>query len=218
MGFLPNNILGVDAVLTKKGKELLARGDGSFNPAKFALSDDEINYELYDETHKSGSAFYGATIQSTPLLEASIDESQLMKSVLVTLPYGTSQMPVIKLGMETINIAQGGTITLQPQTYNYSGQASLVERNGYIATISDVRVLSSITGTGFNSEEVVGVNERQTIGSNVSKSVIGKTINITGTTLSTAFVGDVTTLIADITIVGRDSGAQITIPIQVTKS
>ena len=39
MGFLNNNAVTVDAILTKKGRELLARGDGSFRITQFALSD-----------------------------------------------------------------------------------------------------------------------------------------------------------------------------------
>ena len=58
MGYLNNSIITVDAILTKKGRELLAKGDGSFKITQFALSDDEIDYTLYNPTHPSGSAFY----------------------------------------------------------------------------------------------------------------------------------------------------------------
>ena len=55
MGYLNNSIVTVDAVLTKKGRELLAKGDGSFKITQFALADDEIDYTLYNPTHPSGS-------------------------------------------------------------------------------------------------------------------------------------------------------------------
>ena len=42
MGYLNNQVITVDAILTKKGRELLAKGDGSFNITQFALSDDEV--------------------------------------------------------------------------------------------------------------------------------------------------------------------------------
>ena len=57
MGYLNNTIVTVDAILTKKGRELLAQGAGAFNITKFALSDDEIDYTLYNPSHPSGSAF-----------------------------------------------------------------------------------------------------------------------------------------------------------------
>ena len=59
MGYLDNSIVTVDAILTKKGRELLARGDGSFKITQFALADDEIDYTLYNPSHPSGSSFYG---------------------------------------------------------------------------------------------------------------------------------------------------------------
>ena len=95
MGYLNNQIITVDAILTNKGRELLAKGDGSFNITQFALSDDEIDYTLYNPNHPSGSAYYGEAIQNMPLLEAFPDETQMMKYKLVTLPRGTQVMPII---------------------------------------------------------------------------------------------------------------------------
>ena len=66
MGYLNNQIITVDAILTKKGRELLAKGDGSFNITQFALSDDEVDYTLYNPNHPSGSAFYGEAIENMP--------------------------------------------------------------------------------------------------------------------------------------------------------
>ena len=59
MAFLDNSgDIILDAVLTDTGRMRLAKGDGSFRIAKFALGDDEVNYELYDKNHPSGSAYY----------------------------------------------------------------------------------------------------------------------------------------------------------------
>jgi hypothetical protein len=98
MAILDNSTVTVDAILTKKGRELLARNDGSFQITQFALADDEIDYTLYNPNHPSGSAFYGEAIEAMPMLEAFPDESQIMKYKLVTLPRGTSKLPVISLG------------------------------------------------------------------------------------------------------------------------
>ena len=68
MGYLNNQVVTVDAILTKKGRELLARGDGSFNITQFALADDEVDYSMYNPNHPSGSAFYGEAIEHMPLL------------------------------------------------------------------------------------------------------------------------------------------------------
>ena len=96
MGYLNNQIVTVDAILTTKGRELLARGDGSFNISQFALADDEIDYTLYNPTNPSGSAYYGEAIENMPLLEAFPDSLQMMKYKLVTLPRDTAKMPTIR--------------------------------------------------------------------------------------------------------------------------
>ena len=51
MGYLNNQVVTIDAILTKKGRELMAKGDGSFQITQFALSDDEIDYTLYEPAH-----------------------------------------------------------------------------------------------------------------------------------------------------------------------
>ena len=106
MGYLNNAVVTVDAILTKKGRELLARNDGSFRITQFALADDEIDYTLYNVNHPSGSAFYGEAIENMPLLEAFPDETQVMKYKLVTLPRGTSKLPIISSGYNNISLKQ----------------------------------------------------------------------------------------------------------------
>ena len=45
MSFIDNSgDIILDAVLTDLGRELMARGDGSFKISHFGLCDDEINY------------------------------------------------------------------------------------------------------------------------------------------------------------------------------
>jgi|TARA_B100000085_G_scaffold39732_2_gene32888 hypothetical protein len=217
MGYLDNSIITVDAILTKKGRELLARGDGSFKITQFALSDDEIDYTLYNPTHPSGSALYGEAIENLPLLEAFPDETQVLKYKLVTLPRGTSKLPVLDIGFASITLKQGASIALTPQTLNYLGATSIFESSGYTAVIADVRVLNSFNGVGVNTEEAERLNSVTTLGTNVSKTVIGTSINLTATSVNTLF-GDRTQLQTTITVVGRDSGARITIPVTITKT
>ena len=216
MGYLNNNIVTVDAILTKKGRELLARGDGSFKITQFALSDDEIDYTLYNPDHPSGSAFYGEAIEAMPILEAFPDENQIMKYKLATLPRGTSKLPILEAGYNSIRIKQGASLAITPQTLNYLGATSTFEAGGYTATIADVRVLSNFTGVGINTEEAERLNSTTTIGTNVSKTVIGTSINLTATTVNTLF-GTRTQLQTTITLTGRDSGARITIPVTIIK-
>jgi len=217
MGYLNSNVVVVDAILTTKGRELLARNDGSFKITQFALSDDEIDYTLYNPNHPSGSAYYGEAIEGLPLLEAFPEETQIMKYKLATLPRGTSKMPVLDLGYVSIVLKQGASLAITPQTLNYLGNTTIFETSGYNATISDVRTMSTFEGTGITNIDTEALNALQTLGTNVSKTVIGTTINLRATTVNTLF-GSNNTLQATLTVTGRDSGARITVPITITKT
>jgi hypothetical protein len=217
MGYLNNTAVTVDAILTAKGRELLARGDGSFRITQFALSDDEIDYTLYNPNQPSGSAFYGEAIENMPLLEAFPDETQIMKYKLVTLPRGTARMPVLDIGYSSITIKQGASLAITPQTLNYLSQTALYESSGYTFTISDVRLFNTFNGVGINTPDVQALNQSTTIGTNVSKTVVGTTLNLSATTINTLF-GSNTSLSATLQVVGRDSGARLQIPVIVTKN
>ena len=217
MGYLNNTAVTVDAILTAKGRELLARGDGSFRITQFALADDEIDYTLYNPNQPSGSAFYGEAIENMPLLEAFPDENQIMKYKLVTLPRGTARMPVLDIGYSSITIKQGASLAITPQTLNYLSQTALYESSGYTFTISDVRLFNSFNGVGINTPDVQAANQTTTIGTSVSKTVIGTTLNLSATTINTLFGGN-TQLSATLQVVGRDSGARLQIPVIVTKT
>jgi hypothetical protein len=216
MAYLSNGTVTVDAILTKKGRELLARGDGSFRITQFSLADDEIDYTLYNTTHPSGSAYYGEAIENMPLLEAFPDETQIMKYKLTTLPRGTARLPILDLGISAVTLKQGASLAITPQTLNYLGANQTFEVSGYVATIADARLFNTINGVGINTEEATRLNQTTTLGTNVSKTVLGTSINLTATTVNTLF-GANTTLQTTITIIGRDSGARITIPVTITK-
>ena len=217
MGYLNNSVVTIDAILTKKGRELLARNDGSFRITQFALADDEIDYTLFNPSHPSGSAFYGEAIDGMPLLEAFPDESQIMKYKLATLPRGTAKLPVLNLGYSAITLKQGASLAITPQTLNYLDNEQTFETSGYSATIADVRLMAEYSGLGINTEAATTQNTQSTLGTNVSKTVIGSQINLRATTVNTLF-GNQTSLVTTLTVVGLDSGARITIPITINKT
>ena len=214
MGYLNNQIVTVDAILTKKGRELLAKGEGQFKITQFALSDDEVDYTMYNPNHPSGSAFYGEAIENMPLLEAFPDETMTMKYKLTTLPRGTAKMPVLSAGYQQITLQQGASLSVTPETLNYTTQ---VEGDGYTATISDIRTMSTFTGTGIATETAAAMNSTQTLGTNVSKTVIGTSFTLAATTINTLFTGR-NAIFANLIITGRNSGARLQIPITVTKT
>jgi hypothetical protein len=217
MAILNPSTVTVDAILTTKGRELLARNDGSFQITQFSLADDEVDYTLYNPNQPSGSAFYGEAIEAMPVIEAFPNESQIMRYKLVTLPRGTSRLPVINVGYSSIILKQGASLTITPQTLNYLGATSTFEANGYIVTVADSRLLSSFQGTGINTTTLGTTDLNTTTGTVLSLSQIGTSFTLTGTTINTLFGTTLTTLTTTITFIGRDSGARITIPLNIQK-
>tara|TARA_R110000744_G_scaffold121292_3_gene225849 strand:- start:1218 stop:1877 length:660 start_codon:yes stop_codon:yes gene_type:complete len=145
MGYLNNSTITVDAILTKKGRELLARGRDEFKITQFALADDEIDYDLYNPEHPLGTAYYGAAIENMPIVEALADETQMLKYKLVTLPKGTARIPVVSVGQTTIELNSNESITITPQTVNFGGGN---RRFGYTAILSDSDVADIVAVRG----------------------------------------------------------------------
>tara|TARA_B100000029_G_scaffold516338_1_gene628828 strand:- start:2474 stop:3274 length:801 start_codon:yes stop_codon:yes gene_type:complete len=146
MGFLNNTSVTVDAVLTKKGRELLARGQDEFKITKFALADDEVDYRLWDTAHPNGSNYYGAVIENMPLLEAFVDENQVMRYKLVSLPKNTAKLPILEVPSPSLSFnGPGITQTITPNTRNGSDAEagySFVLHDATIANLTPVVIQS----------------------------------------------------------------------------
>ena len=135
MGYLDNTTITVDAILTKKGREKLASGQ-SLNITQFALGDDEIDY-----------AYYDASIKATPILEASPDETQVLKYKLVTLPKNTTKIPQVSLNVTIIaSKTTSGTFPITPTT-SPSGNKNA----GYTAILANKNA-GSLIGEGLTSQ------------------------------------------------------------------
>ncbi len=95
----------LDVVLTDEGRRRLARGDSSFSIVKFALGDDEINYELFNTG--SSTALQDLSILQTPVLEAFTNNTSLMKSKLISLSNSNLlYLPVLRLNTVAPNAQQ----------------------------------------------------------------------------------------------------------------
>ena len=213
MGYLGNSSITVDAILTKRGRELLARNDGSFNITQFALGDDEIDYTLFNENHPNGSQYSGEAIENMPLLEAFPDESNIMIHKLITLPRGTSKLPIISANVSKITLTIGSTFTLAPTTLNLNGLANQAESSGYSATIADRRLLASFEAAGGNRRSAT---QRPYTSVAVSETILGSSFTLRAINSTTLF-GTNTKLLTTITIEGRDSGARVTVPLEISK-
>ena len=214
MGYLDNSSVIVDAILTKKGRELLSRQDGSFRITQFALADDEIDYSLYNEKHPNGSAYYGEAIEALPLIEAIPNENNTMISKLTTLNRGTTKIPVLSLQSSNITVGRSATFTLRPNTLNFD----TTTESAYSFTVADRRLIQSgqATTPGQSRSEAVSRSIPFT-GTALSQTYTG--VAFTGVTLagSTLF-GSNAALATSITIVGLDTGARTTVTLTVNKN
>jgi hypothetical protein len=134
MGYLDNTSITVDAILTNKGRQILAAGQ-MLNITKFALSDDEIDYTLWNPAHTLGTNYYGAVIEDMPIVEANPDDTQMMRYKLVTLPKNAGGIPVVQINPESFTLASlNAEQVITPSMANFPGGNSSL---GYTAILSD---------------------------------------------------------------------------------
>jgi hypothetical protein len=208
MAYLNNNVLTVNAILTKKGREVLAK-TGGLNITAFALSDDEIDYTQFNPTHPLGSAYYDIAIRNTPIMEPITDESQMLKYKLVTLNNGVTSVPTITIAPPTISIPRTYTsaIDVIPSTtptynVNLGYTAILANKNVGTLVVTETNNLNSSTSTipTFSGD----------LSSQSSQVVIGNKFRfIPNNSLST-------TTTTNITIIGNESGGSASITVTVS--
>ena len=215
MGYLDNSSITVDAILTRRGRELLSStGGAGFQITQFALGDDEIDYSLYNENHPDGSQYYGEAIENLPIIEAFPDENNIMRHKLITLAKGTTKIAILNVaGDNNPIINQGSTYSLSPTTNNFNSLNNIAESN-YVFQIADRRLFTSIIGSGGPNPTSVGAFSLTDGGTSVT--VRGQQLSLTAVNSGTLF-GTNTTISTVITVQGLDSGAKITIPITITK-
>lgn len=153
MGYLDNTSITVDAILTNKGRELLAAGGTAFNITQFALGDDEVDYTLWNPNDTRGTAFYGDVIENMPVTEAIPDQTKALKYRLLTLPGNNAQyLPKISVSPETLGTqsGNGSTLTFNASTLNFSNANSTL---GYTAVLanSSIGTLTAATGQALNN-------------------------------------------------------------------
>ena len=149
MGYLDNSSITVDAVLTKKGREILKNG-GNLNISSFTLSDTGVDYRLWNPDHPSGSAFYGEAIENLPMLEASVHAEYNLRNRLISLNQNTVAVPAITLGnldssggnIKTFNEGDENTGTINVELLGFTS-AGNVTGFPYYFVIQDPSIIST---------------------------------------------------------------------------
>lgn len=208
MAYIDNQTITVDAVLTKKGRELLAK-NGNLNITSFALADDEIDYRLYQPNHPNGSAFYDIALRNTPVFEPLTDETQVMKYKLVTLNQGVTAIPVITIAQDKILVTRDytGEIIISPSTnpaYNLQAGYTAILGNKNVGTliVQQTNAVNAVSNTIPTFAGDVNTTSAQVVVGNTFRFVPNSSLGKTTTT--------------NLTIVGNESGGSIAIEVTVT--
>ena len=225
MAYLDNTVITVDAVLTKKGRERLGQGRDAFNITKFAVSDDEIDYSLYNTAHPLGSNYYSNIIESMPVLEAIPDESQTMRYKLSSMTVGLKRLPVLGgAGLESATVTLDSlteTHPIRPSTILHatSGGAidsshSLDELQGYTLILFDEEAATVEVPAGATLTTAANYTDASTI-------TVNPLINFSSTVVKAGYEfiihpKDVTAQRnTKITVFGNESGVTKTITLTI---
>ena len=248
MGFLnhsTSNII-IDAVLTERGRQLLARNDGSFVISSFSFADDEVDYSLITK--------YGPTTgkdkieKNTPVMEAITNADYAIKHNLLNVT-GQSQssrilyMPKIELTTPestpiALSTATQATIQTLTQLQVISRLSSSSEntipttvRDQEFRIIYDARFveLANAAGTRLEGEalSITNLNTRSYEASGNVESQTGKsTLDIylrprdVSNELYSQFgsVSDKTKIHTQITIIGQSSQRKLVVPVTISKN
>jgi hypothetical protein len=208
MAYIDNQTVTVDAILTQKGRQLLAQ-NGNLNITSFALADDEIDYTLYQPNHPQGSAFYDIALRNTPVFEPLTDETQVMKYKLVTLNQGVTSIPVITISQDKILVTSTytGDIIINPSTnpsYNLQAgyTAILGNKNVGILIVQQTNAVNSVSNTVPTFAGDINIASAQVVVGNSFRFVPNSGLNKTTTT--------------NLTIIGNESGGSTSIEVTVT--
>lgn len=181
MAFLDNSgDIILDAVLTDLGRKRLAAGN--FRISKFALGDEEINYNLFNPSDSRGSAFYDLEIMQTPVLEAFTSDQSLMKTRLMSFSRNNIlYMPILKINNQSANV------TSQPTTA--TGDFFLMADNDTITHdpttgVHKAGYLSGIAGDSADTTTHIAIDQ----GIDSGDDGLNMTQNMDPGLLETAFI------------------------------
>ena len=215
MGYLDNDTIVVDAILTKHGRKLLAEGQ-AINPTHFALSDDGVDYTLWNTSSPSGSSGYDDFISKLPMIEVVPDDSVMMNYTLVSLPQNTRYMPVVVLSnspntenLFTLDndVIISDIVKLEPSIQNWSQ-----DKPRFNFQIQDATALSLVSHDGYLVGVAGGDPQPQEQGTSYPVHIDNSThLHLTDLTVTADWE-------TNITIEHVDTGAQITAKIKVLKS
>lgn len=191
----------------------MSKGSNEFKIVQFALSDQEIDYSLWNPDHPLGTQYFGSIIEAMPVTEAVPDETQNMKSLLVTLPRRTNRIPVVNLAQTNYTLTAGQSVTITPQTINYTDGNSTF---GYTFILADSDVCSAYISEIAPGQQFQG--QGNFTPPSLSESEVGQAITMVGKSIVlTANMLNLAARSTTLTIIGNETGGRVVANITVQK-
>ena len=167
MGYLDNSSITVDAVLTKKGREILKNG-GNLNITSFTLSDTGVDYTLWNPSDTRGTSFYGEAIENLPQLEASVHAEYNLRNRLITLGKKATAIPTIVVGgtnspnSSVVSFGKTDNKFNKSQTINVEllGYATGGPAPQFFVLIKDPTIVQPTSNVTLSDASVSGVSEQ----------------------------------------------------------
>jgi len=197
MGFLDNSSITVDAILTKIGRKRIS--DGSFKVSKFSLSDEEIDYTLYDVTHPNGTDAYGTAIENMNLIEA-VSNRTGFNSHLVNQSISGAKIKLASLNYP--DLENGDNVLLKPSTEGAPAENySFIVDNTGIAAFQN----PSGAGTGIYSATVASAAQATLIAQSFANPSPTATTNVRVTGLTSGLSAVITLTVKASPTSGNDA-------------
>lgn len=205
MGHLDNSKRVIEVNLTSIGREKLAKGEG-LDITQFALSDDEVNYNLWQPDVPEEDR--GALIENLPTFEAFTDETQSMRYKLITLEGESDQIPEISVS-SPIQI-KNSSVTVSPSTVINGEKTSLDQLLGYTAISKTNDVNLVVDEEADQNEGTIPALYGEKIREAGNEAVVGNSFEI---------LNPITNLEEDkqttVTIVGNETGLTFEITVNI---
>ena len=247
MGFLnhsTSNII-IDAVLTEKGRSLLARNDGSFQITSFSFADDEVDYTAIT---KYGNVTGKDKIEkNTPVMEAITNDKYAIKHHLISISGNAADdrilyIPNIVLASPTTTpiilsaaatqITNESTLTIRSRLSENSERTipeavqdtefEIIFNNRFLKLLDSNSNIQSGTSFNDNSGNVYASLKNTSIANNTGVTeLIFKLLpqNISNETYTIYGSPDDKTIIyTQITVSGLSSGRSLVIPVTINKN
>lgn len=190
MGLMDSVSSIVTTIITREGRAALARNDGSFRISKFAFSDDEINYSLYDAATDDDSS-----ILNLPVLEPSSNGVAAIRYRLITLPQGSLAI---------------GYLTSTPT------ELTLTRRNSTNLLAPKTGVISVQTVDGFDSNGYIAISRDPSIATVTNSNIQSQRDDQNNTVAIVTVVSGIKDGTTIIDITGKNTGSMISIPVTVS--